>query len=241
MNKQTAIALLAAASFGLGLGAGLWIGFGRVPATPPPAWLLSEFKSTTKPGSSLQNVVQSRPDLWREINAELQTLRPQIEDYKERLKEIDDDFRRDFEAVLTPAQRNKLAELQLRKELPKIHVDFAPKKPQASTPPPAPAPTQTPAQAPAPKPERLPRMPQESADGLVAAMILVPYTQERFTQALGLDNDQQTRLHELLLVRRDRFIKLSDDSPPPSMQLNRIADIVRRAEAEEAHAEKQAK
>jgi hypothetical protein len=61
-------------------------------------------------------------------------------------------------------------------------------------------------------------------------MVFVPYTKERFTLALGLNTEQQTRLQELLLLRRERFLKLSDDSPPPSLQLSRIADIIRQAE-----------
>jgi protein-tyrosine phosphatase len=63
-------------------------------------------------------------------------------------------------------------------------------------------------------------------------MIFVPFTQERFTQVLELDEVQQAMLHNLLMTRRDRFLKLSDDTPPPSSQLQRIADIIRRAETQ---------
>jgi len=234
MNKKTLIILLTAAGFATGLGSGLWMSKVREPATPPPSWVFSELKSTTRPGSSLQNVVQSRPDLWREINQELRTLRPQIEEFRERLREIDDDFRREFEAMLTEPQRRKLAELQKKRELPRIHSTPPPKEP---APKPAAAPKPEPAKpVQSAQPERPPRMYQESADGLVAAMIFVPYTRERFTQALGLDAEQDTRLRELLLLRRDRFLRLADETPPPSLQLNRIADIVRKAEQAEAGA-----
>ncbi|MFA5263002.1 MAG: hypothetical protein WC378_04190 [Opitutaceae bacterium] len=214
MNKKIAIASIAAASFAIGLFSGLALGISHVPASAPPDWLFSEFKSIAKPCASLQNVVQSRPDLWREINAELYSLKPQIERYREKLREIDDDFNNGFNSILSESQRARLCEAQNQKALPKL----SPPKPEGQKPPQV-------AQ------EKQPRLPQESSDGLVGSMIFVPFTQERFTQVLELDEVQQAMLHDLLTARRDRFLKLSDDTPPPSSQLQRIADIIRRAEA----------
>lgn len=250
MKKQTAIILLTVSGFGVGLGTGLWLGLSHVPATPPPAWLFTEFRYVTKPGDTLQNIVQNRPDLWREINAALFDIKPQIDEFRTQLHEIDGDFRRDFESFLTDEQKKKLALAQQRKELPRINTNFskpAEAKPNAAA---APAPAQpaptvanaakppataaSPSPAPAPQPsDKQPRMYQENADGLVASIVFVPYTLTRFTEALNLDSEQQNRLKELLLSRRERFIKLCDDTPPPSLQLLRIADIIRRAETEE--------
>ena len=64
-------------------------------------------------------------------------------------------------------------------------------------------------------------------------MVFLPITVERFTQQLGLDAAQQARLRELLLVRRTKFLELADTTPPPSLQLLRIADIIHKAEAEQ--------
>jgi hypothetical protein len=63
--------------------------------------------------------------------------------------------------------------------------------------------------------------------------VFVPLTIERYTQQLGLDATQQARLRELLLVRRTKCLELADATPPPSMQLLRIAEIIRKAEAEQ--------
>jgi len=214
MNKKIAIALIAAASFGVGLFSGVAISISHVPATPPPSWLFSEFKSIAKPANSLQNVVQSRPDLWREINAELYSLKPQIEQYREKLREIDDDFNNGFHSILSASQRARLCEAQEQKVLPKLSPPkLEGQKASPST------------------EEKVPHLVQESSDGLVGSMVFVPFTQERFTQVLELDEVQQAMLHDLLMTRRDRFLKLSDETAPPSSQLHRIADIIRNAEA----------
>jgi uncharacterized phage infection (PIP) family protein YhgE len=213
MNKKFSISLIAAASFAIGLFSGLALGLSHVPASPPPAWLFSEFKSITKPCVSLQNVVQSRPDLWRDINKELYSLKPQIDQYREQLRDIDDDFNNGFNSILSQAQRAKLGEAQNQRVLPKIAAAKPETKKQTDS------------------AEKQPRLYQESSDGLVSSMIFVPFTQERFTQVLELDESQQAMLHDLLMTRRDRFLKLSEETPPPSSQLHRIADIIRHADA----------
>jgi len=229
MNKKIAISLIAASSFAVGLFSGLALGLNHVPASQPPSWLFSEFKSITRPCTSLQNVVQSRPDLWREINAELYALKPQVHEYWDRLREIDNAFAKGFNAILSEKQRTLLEEAQIQKVLPKIGSS----KPDATKTTAAPVPTQSPVAklAPAQAQEKQPKLYQESSDGMVGSMIFVPFTQERFTQVLELDDAQQAMLHELLMARRERFITLSDETPPPSYQLHRIADIIRHAEA----------
>ncbi len=223
MHKKIAISLIAASSFGIGLFSGLTVGLNHVPAAQPPSWLFSEFKSITRPCSSLQNVVQSRPDLWREINAELYALKPQVIEYWDRVREIDNAFAEGFNSILSEKQRKLLVEAQEQKVLPKITA--------TKTENPKPAQPLKSVQAQKPVQEKQPRLYQESSDGMVGSMIFVPFTQERFTQVLGLDEAQQASLHELLLARRERFLKLSDETPPPSYQLHRIADIIRQAEA----------
>ena len=255
MKKPTALVLLTTAGFGIGLGVGLWIGVNHVPTPPPPAWLFSEFKNVTRPGMSLARLVQARPNLWRAINAELQALRPQMDDFRSELEAIDGDFRREFEAILSESQKQRLEEAQKRRELPRL-VAKDPKKEAAKTtsapsaPAPAPAAPEagaasasaasataaTKPAAPAPgKPadyEKSPRIFYEAIDGMVASFVFIPYTLERFTQVLSLDERQQVRLRDLLLARRNRFVALADEMAPPSLQLSRIADLIRKAEAE---------
>lgn len=245
MNNRIALVLTTVAVFGGGLAAGLWIGRNQVPATPPPAWLYSEFSEISAPGGRLQDIIQDRPDLWREINAELRELRPRIDAFRKQLRDIDDDFRRDFEAILSEDQRKRLVEAQRGRRLPHFSTSF--KDPAAAAAPaPAPAPSTaavsetkpaapkptTPAAPAAPKPESQPRLFTERSDGLVSSFVFVPYTGARFADLLTLDEEQEEKLNLMLAERRTRFLRLCDDMPPPSLQLNRIADIIRRAQAE---------
>lgn len=247
MKKPVALALLTTAGFACGLGVGLWIGMNHVPTPPPPAWVFSEFRNVTRPGMSLARLVQARPNLWRAINAELQSLRPQMEGFRLELEIIDGDFRRELDALLSEAQKKRLDEALKRKELPRLVVKKEPPKPAApaasaqggsSAPSPAaPAPTTVqakPTESPKPETERQPKVFFEAIDGTVASFVFIPYTHERFTQVLGLDERQQVRLRDLLLARRTRFMALADEQAPPSLQLNRIAELIRKEEAEDA-------
>lgn len=242
MKNRVILVVMTAAVFGGGLAAGLWIGRNEVPATPPPAWLYSEFNDITTPGTRIQEIIQSRPDLWREINAELRQLKPRIDEFRARLKDIDSDFRRDLEAVLTDEQKTRLAEAQARREIPRFNAPLAastagqtraqanaPK--QADKPAAAPSATQTPASAATSRPEPTPRLYTDRSDGMVSSFVFVPYTTARFVDVLGLDEDQEEKLNVLLTERRTRFLQLCDDMPPPSLQLNRIADIIRKGQA----------
>lgn len=242
MKKPVALIALTTAGFAAGLGVGLWIGLNHVPTPPPPAWVFTEFKNVTRPGMTLARLVQARPNLWRAINAELQALRPQIEDFRNEIETIDSDFRRDLEAILSDAQKQRLELAQKQKELPRLAVKD-PKKETPPTPAPAPAaPAAKPPAAPAPspavaaaakvEPDKQPKVYWEAIDGMVAGLIFVPYTHERFTQVLSLDERQQVRLRDLLNARRTRFLALADEMAPPSLQLSRIADLIRKAEAE---------
>ena len=235
MRTPLALVLLTSAGFGVGLGAGYWMSRSCKPM-PPPTSVFSEFRGITRAGPSLAN---SRPELWREINAELEKLRPEIDAFRKKLEVIDGEFNAQFEAILTPEQRQKLADVQRRKEPGReaskgqeAGKEAAKEPAKAAKPAMAPATEPAKSGAPAPRNERSVRMIYES-DGLVSSLVFVPFTTERFTQQLGLDATQQARLREFLLVRRTKFLKLADATPPPSMQLWRIAEVVRKAEAEQ--------
>ena len=235
MRTPLTLVLLTAAGFGAGLGAGYWMSHTCKPM-PPPASVFSEFRAITRAGPSLAS---ARPELWREINAELEKLRPEMDAFRKKLKAIDGEFDAQFETILQPEQRQKLAEMQKHRDPGR---EATKGREPGKEPAKEPAKAEKPAVAPgseaaksspsAPRSERAPKVIYES-DGLVSQMIFLPLTVERFTQQLGLDATQQARLRELLLVRRTKFLELADATPPPSLQLLRIADIIRKAEAEQ--------
>jgi hypothetical protein len=235
MRTPLALVLLTTAGFGIGLGAGYWMSRTCKPM-PPPASVFSEFRDITRAGPSLSS---ARPELWREINAELENLRPEMDAFRKKVQAIDGEFNADFETILLPEQRQKLADMQRRRDPGRDAAKGRepgkePAKEPAKAAPPAAAPGPEAAKSnpPAVRSERAPRVIYES-DGLVSQMVFLPMTVERFTQQLGLDATQQARLREFLLVRRTKFLELADATPPPSLQLLRIADIIRKAEAEQ--------
>jgi hypothetical protein len=59
--------------------------------------------------------------------------------------------------------------------------------------------------------------------------VIVPSTLDRLTDELHLTDDQRTRVHQLLLERREKFLALVDASPPPSLRLSRIAPLIPQA------------
>ena len=184
MRTPLALALLTAAGFGVGLGAGYWLARTCRPM-PPPASVFSEFRAITRAGPSLAS---ARPELWREINAELEKLRPEMDAFRKKIDAIDGEFYAQFETILKPEQRQKLADMQRRrepgreaakgKESGKETAKEAEKEPAKSAKPAA-APTAEGAKSnpSAPRGERPPRAFFES-DGLVALMVFVPLTIE---------------------------------------------------------------
>ncbi|HTZ22344.1 MAG TPA: hypothetical protein VMC06_15785 [Opitutaceae bacterium] len=231
MRTPLGLVALTVAGFGAGLGAGYWMSHTCTPM-PPPASVFSEFRDITRAGPSLAS---TRPELWREINAELEKLRPEMDAFRKKIQAIDGEFITRFETILQPEQRQKLADLQKRRDPGReASKGREPGKEPAPAAKPAAAPASEAPKSnpPAPRSERAPRVIYES-DGLVSQMVFLPMTVERFTQQLGLDATQQAKLRELLLVRRTKFLELVDATPPPSLQLLRIADIIRKAGAEQ--------
>jgi len=220
MNRSLTIVLLTSVGFAAGIGSGIWIGRSHVACQPPPAWLYTEFAGITRSGPPLQHLIQAHPNLWTQINAELSAIRPGMEEFKARVTAIDDEFRAKLEAILSPAQREVLTQAQLSRNLPKVYSNFNPPKPAT----PAPTPAAKPA---TPQPEQAPRVMQERADGMVASFVFVPYTRERFVETLALNTEQSEQLGRLLEERRARFLDICDKTPPPSLQLNKIAALIR--------------
>jgi len=89
MRTPLALALLTAAGFGVGLGAGYWMASTCKPM-PPPTSMFSEFRDITRAGRRWP----LPPELWRGSTANWKKLRPEIDAFRKKLQVIDGEFKR---------------------------------------------------------------------------------------------------------------------------------------------------
>lgn len=130
------------------------------------------------------------------VNEQIERMKPYIEEFKHKLEPIKAEFRDQLDAVLTPEQREKLKALNEKN-----------------------------AAANTPDPSGKAARSRRSHDGLdsLFPIVIVPNTLEKLTTELKLTPEQQATVQALLLKRRAKFLELVDTSPPPSLQLGRIA------------------
>lgn len=108
MKDTIRISLLTLIIFCAGLGIGILTQNIR-PIPPPPFPPLGEMKDF---GQDRRGPFRGGPPQVKpaEIEAEMARLRPKVEAYENKLREIDDTFRQNFEAILTPEQKKALAD-----------------------------------------------------------------------------------------------------------------------------------
>jgi hypothetical protein len=201
MRERFLAGLLTLAVFAAGFGAGLWAERHR-PFPPPPGAFMGEFGG--RPGGRPERAPVNRAELSEQIDR----LRPEMEAFRARITEIYAQFDRDIDAILTPEQRDAYAKRF------KAHRGFGP----------------PPEIAAADKPlsddqiEQLLQRPFRT----LAFFILIPMTLERMTTDLKLDDAQRDKVKDLLRIRREKFIELVDNAPPPSLMLSRLAPLAQR-------------
>jgi hypothetical protein len=207
MSHRLVIPLVALIAFGAGFGARVWTA--RDTALPPPPAPGSEFvrnhpapsdaKSDAKAGNN------HGPDRAKLI-AEIEKVRPQIESYRKRLEEIDGEFDRGFVALLKgeqreryDAQRKRDAEKKAKNEA-KAAADSSPLSDEQIS------------------------MLQQRPLWNALFKVAVSWRLERAVKDYKLDTDQQAQVRTLLETRRDKFIALVDQTPPPSITLSSLAN-----------------
>lgn len=230
MKKVLLLILLTATAFAAGLAAGLW-SVRHCSAVPrPPTSLFSEFWDVTRPGSTLQALVKSRPELACTVNCELEKLRPDIDAFRQKMRAIETDFRTQVDAMLRTDQQARFAALHKRHDPTRRLL----KESTRATPAPqevASAPSAAPAQPTSPaRDTKVTRMYFDSIEA-ITAIVCTSYTLERYACALQLDATQKQQLLDLLHTRRDRFIQLVDTESPPSMKLGYIAEFILQSES----------
>ncbi|HEY1793092.1 MAG TPA: hypothetical protein VGG34_09255 [Opitutaceae bacterium] len=199
MRDRLLAALLTLAVFGAGFGAGIWAERHR-PFPPPPGRFLEEFGGRTAHGP--------RPPINRaELSDELAKVKPEMDSFRTRVQELNAEFDRDIEPVLTADQR-RVYEKRFRDHRGQLPPEVG----TGSS-------TLTDLQI-----EILLQRPFRS----LAFFVVLPMTLERMSNDLKLDDTQRDKVRDLLRVRREKFIELVDSVSPPSLMLSRLAPLANR-------------
>src|SRR5687768_12300333 len=175
----------------------------REPVPPPPAALARELSPAA--GSGTKNNAVDRAKLL----AEIQKLRPQIEAYTTQVHEIYAEFDRDFEKLLTPAQREKFL-LNQKRRAESIAKHSADRSLLTD--------------------EEIMRWRDRPLTD-IHRMITVTPSLEWMTKEYSLDATQQTTVRSLLTLRRNKFVALFDATPHPSIKLSKLASMIERVGA----------
>ena len=207
MTSRVFIASLTVVMFGAGYGARLFTERSRCAVPPPPA-LLGELTPKQEP-AKLKSSTPERPANAAKLAAEIERLRPNIEEFRARMEAMDDELDRQTLALLRPDQ------MPLWEKLLKRRVEYR-KKEEAGI-----------------SADRL--LTAEQIASLqqrplykLLAVVVVPQKLEWTANDLKLDDGQKEKMREILRVRRDKFLALVDTSPPPSLTLSRLAPLAQQ-------------
>jgi hypothetical protein len=223
--QRLLIAALTVVVFAAGFMARMWTERDR-PVPPPPVSLGEEFKtprgpqtaeSKAKDRSSKDAVNRSR------LIADIEKVRPQIEAYRKRIDEIDGEFDRDFMAILSAEQRERYLARQKRMAEGRAKRDA---REAADTSPLS--------------DEQILRLQQFPLFD-VLWKVAITARLERLTRDMKLDEAQVAKSRALLITRRDKFLLLVDNAPPPTITLSELARQTRKLAEPGAPAQEPAK
>jgi hypothetical protein len=225
VKQRLPIVVFTAAVFGAGYGAHRWIA-SEPGVPPPPTTIGSEF--THGPGASTGTTAANtangakagarkegdQPFDRTKLLSEIQKFSEQIKTYQKRLEELDAEFYRALDPLLTEPQRAKFVAMQKRwaerraKGMAAIAAETAPLSDEQIF--------------------RLQRNPLMS----VLSSVSLTMRYDSYNKELKFDEAQATKVRDLLRVRRDKFLDLIDSTPPPSITLSQLALHLDRIGAE---------
>lgn len=215
MNRLL-IAVLTVLVFGVGYGARVWTERDR-PVPPPPEAIGSEFtRPAVNPAHDEKKDRDGKdrkgePVLNRTtLISDIEKARPKIDAYRAQLQQLDAQFDHDLMALLSPEQQKKFIQRQKRNQERRITREAR----EAADPTPL-------------SDEQILRLQQVPLFNVLWS-ITISARLERIHRDLKLEPEQQARVHELLLARRDRFLALVDSSPPPTVSLSELATRTRK-------------
>jgi hypothetical protein len=201
MRQFFASAVLSVLAFAAGYGVRIWVDTTR-PVPPPPA-LGAEFADGVRVTIPAPAHATYHSTDRAALAADIASLMPQISIFQKRQHQIDADFEAALEALLTPEQRDALVVRHKRTTHP-------------------------------PSTSRAPLTDKEiewlREQPLVNAVdhISVEWKVEDLDRDLKFTREQRDRVRDLLNTRRERYIALVDDVPPPSLSLINLAQKAER-------------
>ncbi len=207
MKQRILIALLTVFVLGAGYGAGVWTERHSCKVPAPPPRLLSELSSSKQAAAT--PAATPAPNA-AQLAAEIARLRPQIDEFRARMEAMDREMDTEINAILRPDQQ------ELFQKLIKRYADLRVKEDEAVSSGPGPLTA-----------DEITQLKQKPLYKMLA-IVVVPMRVEWNTHDLNLDQTQQEQLTKILRSRRDKFLALVDSSPPPSLQLSRLAPVAQR-------------
>jgi hypothetical protein len=202
MRQFLAIAFLSVLAFAAGYGVRIWVDTTR-PVPPPPA-LGAEFADGVRVTISAPAHATIYHSTDRAaLAADIASLMPQIEVFQKRQHQIDTDFDAALQALLTPQQLDALAVRRKRTVTP-------------------------PSTSKAPLTDREIEWLREQPFVYAVDHISVEFKVEDLDRDLKFTPEQKDKVRDLLNTRRERYIALVDDVPPPSLSLINLAKKVQR-------------
>jgi hypothetical protein len=211
MRQFLPIAGLSVLVFAGGYGVRIWVDQTR--PLPPPPQMGGEFADGTRaPLPPTPNGSWTAPNR-AELSANIEHLRPQIDAFRTGLHEMDVEFDKGLQALLTPAQHDFYLERRRRMAAA-----------QGSHP-----------HATGPLTDQEIVWLRDRPLFNAVEHISVQWKLDDLDKDLKFDAGQREKVRDLLTQRRDKFIVLVDNVPPPSLALSSLAPVAQRlAEAKAA-------
>lgn len=211
MSQRVVIPLLVVTAFGAGFAARLWTE--NDSSIPKPPAVGSEFAHSTAPANGdvkPDAKPASRPIDRSKLIADVESNRAQIEIYQKRMEEIEADFEKDFLKILDATQLEHYEALKKEKSSRLSKMASQPREDHSLA-------LMTDEQI-----DRSRRIPLLRALDTVAITPRFNYVNRTYK----LSEPQQVLARQILESRREKFLRLIDEIPPPSIQLTNLVPLL---------------
>lgn len=205
MRQFSVVAFLAVLAFAAGYGVRIWVDQTR--PVPPPPPLGAEFADGDRVTLAAPPHGFHATDRAA-LAADIASLMPQIEAFRKRQHDIDQDFDKGLQALLTPKQHDAYVIRHKR--------NYSSLQPAGT----------------GPLTDQDIRWLREQPFVYAVDHISVAYKLDDLDKDFHFTPEQKEQVHQLLNVRRDRYIALVDNVYPPSLSLINLAHVAERLGSE---------